>query len=300
MINDYHTAVLLQESIELLDIKPYGIYVDATFGAGGHSRSILNKLDAKGHIYSFDQDPDALTNGIQDENFTFIDANFRYLRRFLRLYGVTEVDGILADLGVSSHQFDVPDRGFSYRYDAPLDMRMNAKAELNAAEVLRTYSEEELVKIFGTYGEVRNSKVLAKTILKERAISKIHSTVDLNRILDKCLIGPKMKYYSQVYQALRMEVNDELGALRELMVEGSRILKKGGRMVIITFHSIEDKVVKNFFKTGNIEGVVESDEFGNISRPFRLINKKVIMASQDELNKNMRSRSAKLRCAEKI
>jgi 16S rRNA (cytosine1402-N4)-methyltransferase len=299
-MSEYHVSVLLDESIDNLKINPTGTYVDVTYGAGGHSKSILNKLDAEGHLFAFDQDQDALANVVQDDRFTLIEANFRYLRRFLRLEGVREVDGILADLGVSSHQLDMPERGFSYRFDAPLDMRMNAEAELTAAILLQTYSEDALVEILSSYGEVRNSKTLAKALINARKLTEIRTTFDLNRILDQHLMGPRMKYLSQVYQAIRMEVNDEIGALEEMLEEGFELLKPGGRFVVITFHSIEDRVVKNFFKTGNFEGEMEKDDFGNIYRPFTLVNKKVIMANDKEQKANARSRSAKLRVAEKI
>jgi len=299
-MSEYHVSVLLDESIDNLKINPSGTYVDVTYGAGGHSKSILNKLNAEGHLFAFDQDQDALANVVQDDRFTLIEANFRYLRRFLRLEGVREVDGILADLGVSSHQLDMPQRGFSYRFDAPLDMRMNTDVELTAAILLQTYSEEALVEILSSYGEVRNSKTLAKALINARKLTEIRTTFDLNRICDQHLMGPRMKYLSQVYQALRMEVNDEIGALEDMLAEGFELLKPGGRFVVITFHSIEDRVVKNFFKTGNFEGEMEKDDFGNIYRPFTLVNKKVIMADGKEQKANVRSRSAKLRVAEKI
>jgi 16S rRNA (cytosine1402-N4)-methyltransferase len=299
-MNEYHVSVLLKESIENLNILPKGKYVDLTFGAGGHSRSILDNLSAKGHLYAFDQDADAVANAIVDERFTLIEANFRYLRRFLRLEGVKEVDGILADLGVSSHQLDMPERGFSYRFDAPLDMRMNTQAEFTAAVLLQSYSEEKLVEVLSSYGEVRNAKTLAKALVHGGKVAEIRTTFDLNRVLDQHVLGPRLKYFSQVYQALRMEVNDEIGALKDMLTEGYEVLKPGGRFVVITFHSIEDRVVKNFFKTGNFYGEMEKDEFGNISRPFVLINKKVIMAENKEQRENARSRSAKLRIAEKV
>lgn len=299
-MSTYHVSVLLNESIEHLNIRPDENYVDLTFGAGGHSRSILNVLSAKGHLYGFDQDVDAAVNVIREPRFTLIEANFRYIRRFLRLEGVHEVSGILADLGVSSHQLDAAVRGFSYRFDAPLDMRMNKDAEFSAQDLLMTYDEEELVRVLSDYGEVRNAKTLAKALVTGRKLVALKTTFDLNRILDQQLMGPRMKYFSQVYQALRMEVNDEIGALKEMLLEGTRVLKPGGRFVVITFHSIEDRVVKNYFKTGNFEGEVEKDEFGNIFRPFRLVNKNVIVANREEQNTNPRSRSAKLRAAEKV
>lgn len=299
-MSEYHVSVLLDESIKSLSIRPDGKYVDVTFGAGGHSRSILNELSAKGHLYAFDQDEDAVENIIHDTRFTLIEANFRYLKRFLRLEGISEVDGILADLGVSSHQLDFPERGFSYRFDAPLDMRMNIKSDMSAADLLRTYSEESLVEILSNYGEVRNSKSLAKAIINARKFADIKTTFDFNRVLDQNVMGLRLKYFSQVYQALRMEVNDEIGALKDMLEDGLAVLKPGGRFSVITFHSIEDRVVKNFFKSGNFDGEVEKDEFGNIQKPFSLVNKKVIMADAKEQKVNVRSRSAKLRVAEKI
>ena len=299
-MSEYHVSVLLDESIKSLSIRPDGKYVDVTFGAGGHSKSILNELSAKGHLYAFDQDEDAVENIIHDTRFTLIEANFRYLKRFLRLEGISEVDGILADLGVSSHQLDFPERGFSYRFDAPLDMRMNIKSDMSAADLLRTYSEESLVEILSNYGEVRNSKSLAKAIINARKFADIKTTFDFNRVLDQNVMGLRLKYFSQVYQALRMEVNDEIGALRDMLEDGLAVLKPGGRFSVITFHSIEDRVVKNFFKSGNFDGEVEKDEFGNIQKPFSLVNKKVIMADAKEQKANVRSRSAKLRVAEKV
>lgn len=299
-MSEYHVSVLLDESIKSLSIWPDGKYVDVTFGAGGHSKSILNELSAKGHLYAFDQDEDAVENIIHDTRFTLIEANFRYLKRFLRLEGISEVDGILADLGVSSHQLNFPERGFSYRFDAPLDMRMNIKSDMSAADLLRTYSEESLVEILSNYGEVRNSKSLAKAIINARKFADIKTTFDFNRVLDQNVMGLRLKYFSQVYQALRMEVNDEIGALRDMLEDGLAVLKPGGRFSVITFHSIEDRVVKNFFKSGNFDGEVEKDEFGNIQKPFSLVNRKVIMADSKEQKVNARSRSAKLRVAEKI
>ncbi len=299
-MSDYHVSVLLDESIKSLSIRPDGKYVDVTFGAGGHSRSILNELSAKGHLYAFDQDEDAVDNSIEDPRFTLIEANFRYLRRFLRLENISEVDGILADLGVSSHQLDFPERGFSYRFDAPLDMRMNINSDMSAADLIRTYSEGDLVEILSSYGEVRNSKSLANAIVTARKFADIKTTFDFNRLLDQNVMGLRLKYFSQVYQALRMEVNDEIGALKDMLEDGMSVLKPGGRFAVITFHSIEDRVVKNFFKSGNFEGEIEKDEYGNINKPFLLVNKKVIMADVKEQKANARSRSAKLRVAEKV
>lgn len=299
-MSSYHVSVLLNESVENLCIQPDGNYVDVTYGAGGHSQSILNKLSAKGHLYAFDQDVDAVANVIDDQRFTLIESNFRHIRPFMNYHGVEKVDGILADLGVSSHQLDKPERGFSYRFDAPLDMRMNVESDVTAEDVLHTYSEDKLLDVLSAYGEVRNSKTLAKGIVASRAQMRLKTTFDFNRLLESFVVGPKMKYLSQVYQAIRMEVNDEMGALRDLLEEGTKVLSKGGRFVVITFHSIEDRVVKNYFKTGNFDGQYIQDEFGNIIRPFKLINKNVIMADKDEIKKNVRSRSAKLRIVEKL
>ncbi len=299
-MSQYHVSVLLNESINNLKIRPEGTYVDVTFGAGGHSRTILTELNAKGRLYAFDQDPDAVANVPDDMRFELIRSNFRYLRRFLRLEGVESVDGIIADLGVSSHQLDMPERGFSYRFDAPLDMRMNPLSDLTAADVLRTYDEVELIRVLSTYGEVRNAKTLALAIVQHRKLSAIRTTFDLNGLLDQHVMGPKMKYLSQVYQALRIEVNDEIGALKDMLQDGLSVLKKGGRFVVITFHSIEDRLVKNFFKTGNFEGIADKDHYGNIYRPFIMVEKKVITASYEEQKENVRSRSAKLRVVEKL
>ncbi len=296
----YHVSVLLKESVESLCIQPDGNYVDVTYGAGGHSQSILKKLSAKGHLFAFDQDVDAVANVITDARFTLIESNFRHIRPFMKYHEVEWVDGILADLGVSSHQLDRPERGFSYRFDASLDMRMNIESDFTAEDVLNTYSEDQLLDILSLYGEVRNSKTLAKGIITGRSQMRLKTTFDFNRILDSYVVGPKMKYFSQVYQAVRMEVNDEIGALKDLLVEGTKVLRKGGRFVVITFHSIEDRVVKNYFKTGSFDGQYIQDEFGKIDRPFKLINKNVIMADKDEIKKNVRSRSAKLRVVEKL
>ena len=299
-MSSYHTSVLLNESVDLLDVKPGGIYVDCTMGAGGHTQAILNKLTSKGHVYAFDQDLDAGANAIKSDNITLIQSNFRYIKQFLKLYGVTHVDGIIADLGVSSHQLDMPERGFSYRFDAQLDMRMNTRSHIKASDVIQSYSEEKLVHIFSTYGEVRNSKTLAKAIIQVRSKMAIHSTKLFNEVIDALIIGPRHKYLAQVYQALRIEVNQELESLEQLLRDGYDVLKPGGRMAIITFHSLEDRMVKNAFKFGNIEGAMQQDLYGNIFRPWKMINKNVIIPTQDEQKSNPRSSSAKLRVAEKI
>jgi 16S rRNA (cytosine1402-N4)-methyltransferase len=298
-MSTYHTSVLLKESIDALDVHPDGVYVDATFGAGGHSRAVLERLNAKGHLYAFDQDEDAARNDIADSRFTLIGSNFRYMKRYLRLEGVHEVDGILADLGVSSYQLDTPERGFSYRFDAPLDMRMNQHMVKTAADILREEDEAYLTDMFGRYGEVRNARTLAGAIVKARKVAEIKSTGMLNALLDRCVIGPRQKYFSQVYQALRMEVNDEISALEEMLEEGTSVLKKGGRFVVITFHSIEDRIVKNFFRDGTFSGAPEKDDFGNIRRVFEK-SKQVIVAGDAEQRQNSRSRSAKLRVAVKL
>lgn len=299
-MSSYHVSVLLNESIENLVTRPDGNYVDATFGAGGHSRSILSKLNAKGRLYAFDQDVDVLANVPEDERLTLVESNFRYIKPWLRYHGVNGVDGIMADLGVSSHQLDMPERGFSYRFDAPLDMRMNIESDLTAEQVVQTYSEEALLEMLSQYGEVRNSRTLAKGIVQARSQMRLKTTFDFNHLLDSYVVGPRMKYLSQVYQAVRMEVNDEIGALKDLLSEGADILKPGGRFVVITFHSIEDRIVKNFFKTGQFDGRFIQDDFGVIHRPFRLVHKSVITAGKEEIKSNVRSRSAKLRVAEKI
>lgn len=296
-MQEYHVPVLLTESISSLNVLPDGVYVDATFGAGGHSRPILNMLSAKGHLYAFDQDDDAFDNAFDQTNFTLIQANYRYLRRFMKLYQIEQVDGILADLGISSHQIDVPERGFSFRYQAPLDMRMNTASSLTARELLATYPEDDLTGIFSDYGEVRNAITLAKKIVEVRKSKKIDTTNDLNAILQQCAMGPAQKYFAQVYQALRIEVNDEMNSLIDFLQRGRDLLKPGGRFAVITYHSLEDRLVKNLFKTGNVAGEVIRDHFGNIERPFELYNKNVVVPSAEEQRINPRSRSAKLRVA---
>lgn len=298
-MSDYHVPVMLDECLAGLNITAEGIYVDVTFGAGGHSQSILNKLDDKGHLYGFDQDEDAVANQIVDPKFTFIKANFRHIKKFLRVEGVRQVDGILADLGVSSWQLDFPERGFSYRFDADLDMRMNVAEELTAAVILKEYSIEDLQLLFSQFGEVRNSRTLAKEIVAERDKSQIKTTFQLNEILERLRFGHKAKYFAQVYQALRMEVNQEVQVLQEMLQGGLDVLKPGGRFVVMSYHSIEDRYVKNFFKTGNVDGELLQDDFGKIDRPFKLINKKLILAGEQELKRNSRAKSAKLRIAEK-
>ena len=299
--NSYHISVLLQECVDALHIKPNGNYVDLTFGGGGHSRAILEAMDG-GMLYSFDQDEDALANRMDDPSFTFVGHNFRFLKRFLRYYHAIPVDGIMADLGISSYQIDAGSKGFSTRFDGPMDMRMNQEAELKASDILHTYCEEDLVHIFSSYGEVRNAKTLAAAIVQARNSGvRFESTQAFVSFLDAFVMGGNPnKYYAQVFQALRIEVNDELNALKEMLEQSYEVLRKGGRLAVITFHSLEDRLVKNFFKTGNFEGERKSDEFGRVKKYFKLINKKPIEASDEELKMNPRSRSAKLRIAEKV
>lgn len=297
---DYHIPVLLHQSIESLCIRSDGIYVDCTFGAGGHSRSILNKLGAKGRLIAFDMDDDAVLNVPDDNRFLLIKSNYRYIRKFLRIHGIQEVDGILADLGVSSHQIDEGSRGFSFRFDADLDMRMNQAYEFTAVNVLNEYDETELVRMFSQYGEVRNAKTLVREIIIQRKVRKILTTHQLNQILDKVIIGLQSKYYAQVYQAIRIEVNQEIESLSEMLLDGMRALKTGGIFSVISYHSLEDRLVKNLFKTGNLEGIVDKDDFGKINKPLEMVNKKPIEADIREQKLNPRSRSAKLRVARKV
>lgn len=295
----YHDPVLLTESVAALQIKPDGVYVDATFGGGGHSRKILEQLGPKGILIAFDQDKDALANLSDDKRLVFVQNNFRHLRRYLRLNGILEVDGILADLGVSSHQIDEGARGFSYRFDAELDMRMNQDEPLNAATVLNTYDAEALQKVFGEWGEVRNARTLAQAIVQARRVKNLETIGDLLRIAEPLYMGQKMRYLSQVFQAIRIEVNDEMGALREFLEASLLALKPGGRLVVITYHSLEDRPVKNFLKSGDFEGNPAKDFYGNITRPFEIITKKAVEPGEAEIRRNPRARSAKLRVGEK-
>lgn len=309
----YHIPAMLQETIEGLNIKPEGVYVDVTFGGGGHSRAILSALDnsqftmdneqrackssvQKGHLYSFDQDQDALANAIDDPKWTFVLSNFRYLRNWMDYYGVEHIDGLLADLGVSFHHFDCPERGFSFRFSAPLDMRMNQTAKRTAADIVNTYSEEELANIFRLYGELKNGRAVAQAICRARAQKPIERTEDL--VAASRIPEAMSKELARLFQALRIEVNDELGALREMLVAARDLLKPGGRIAILTYHSLEDRLVKNFLRSGNLEGTIEKDFYGNNLSPFVLIEKGR-EASAEEVARNPRSRSAKLRIAEK-
>ena len=296
----YHVPVLLQESLEGMNITPEGTYVDVTFGGGGHSREILRRLGAEGHLYGFDQDADAEQNIPADSRFTFVRSNFRYLYNFMRYHQMAgEVDGLLADLGVSSHHFDDQERGFSFRFDGDLDMRMNTRAGKTAADIVNTYTEEALADVFYLYGELKISRKLAAVIAKSRAVKKITTIGELLEVV-KPFIGKdkEKKFLAQVFQALRIEVNAELRALKEMLQGTLKVLKPEGRLVVITYHSLEDRLVKNFLKTGNFEGKAEKDFFGNVNSPFRLVNTKVIVPTDAEIERNPRSRSAKLRIAE--
>jgi len=311
----YHIPAMLKETMEGLHIKPEGVYVDVTFGGGGHSRAILEAIsrqqsaNSQGHLYSFDQDADAMKNAIEDERWTFVHSNFRYLRNWMDFYGVKEIDGLLADLGVSFHHFDCPERGFSFRFSAPLDMRMNQTAKRTAADIVNGYSEEELAKIFYLYGELKNGRAIAKAVCRARAQKAIERTEDLVAAVmgnppimadTKELNIPTnaKKDLARLFQALRIEVNDEMGALREMLVAARDLLKPGGRIAVLTYHSLEDRLVKNFLRSGNLEGTIEKDFYGNALTPFDVIEKGR-EASADEVERNPRSRSAKLRVAEK-
>lgn len=296
----YHIPVLLNESIEGMNLHADGIYADMTFGGGGHSKEILRRMGEDCHLYSFDQDEDAEKNIVDDKRFTFVRSNFRYLRNFMRYYDVEQLDGILADLGVSSHHFDDSERGFSFRFDGKLDMRMNKRAGMTAADIVNTYDEEKLADVFYIYGELKNSRKLAATIAKARQQKQITTIGEFLDII-KPLFGRERekKELAKVFQALRIEVNHEMEALKEMLYEATDLLKPGGRLVVITYHSLEDRMVKNLIKAGNIEGKVEEDFYGNVQSPFRAVNNKVIVPTDEEVNKNPRSRSAKLRIAEK-
>ena len=315
----YHVPVLLKESVDGLNIKPGGIYVDVTFGGGGHSREILSRIGTKGHLFSFDQDADAENNifesedndinntdtqkarrFVDDSRFTFVRSNFRYLKNWMQYYGIEHIDGLLADLGVSSHHFDDESRGFSFRFDAPLDMRMNKRAGKTAAEIINEYEEEQLADLFYLYGELKNSRRIAATLVAARKQAFIASTSDFIRAVEPLFSREREKKdMAKLFQALRIEVNHEMTALKEMLTSATALLTHGGRLSIITYHSLEDRIVKNVMKTGNIEGKVNQDFFGRIESPYKLINNKVITPSEDELSINSRSRSAKLRIAER-
>ncbi len=301
--NTYHTSVMLHECIDGLHIDPAGTYVDVTFGGGGHSKAILANLGPEGRLFSFDQDPDAWEQAekIDDDRLTLITANFRYLEKYLRLHRVKEVDGILADFGVSSFQLDAPERGFSIRFDGPLDMRMGPSASMTAAELLNSYSASELQRILGMYGEVKNAKTLAQAIIQARTRKPLETTQEFKEILNK--LAPKhreFKYFAQVFQAIRIEVNQELAVIEEFLAQAPAVLKPSGRLVIMSFHSLEDRLVKNFIKAGNVQGKEDKDLFGVVHRPLESVIRKPIVASEEELKVNPRSRSAKLRIASKL
>ena len=297
----YHVPVLLEQSILGLNIQSAGTYVDVTFGGGGHSKEILKHLDKRGRLLSFNQDADAEKNIINDKRFTFVRSNFRYLQNFLRYYGVEQIDGLLADLGVSSHHFDESERGFSFRADGPLDMRMNKRAGLSATDVVNDYTEEKLANVFYLYGELKNSRKLANTICKAREVQKLDT---INAFLE--VIKPlfnkerEKKELAKVFQSLRIEVNQEMEALKEMLQAATQVLKPHGRLVVITYHSLEDRMVKNLMKTGNVEGKADKDFYGRVNTPYALVNNKVIVPSEEEIERNPRSRSAKLRIAEKL
>jgi 16S rRNA (cytosine1402-N4)-methyltransferase len=297
---EYHNPVLLQASVDGLNIKPDGVYVDVTFGGGGHSKEILKRLGPNGKLFAFDQDEDALANALPDERFVLINENFRFIKRFLRFYGVKSVDGILADLGVSSHQFDVAERGFSTRFDAELDMRMSQKNDLNAYRVVNEYDEANLRRVFLDYGELKNAPAIARTILEAREIEPIKNTEQLKIILGRFLPAHKShKILAQMYQAIRIEVNQEMDVLKEFLEQSLEVLNPGGRLSVISYHSLEDRLVKRFLKNGMFEGEPERDFFGNFSVPFKTIGK-LIVPDHAEIKENNRARSAKLRIAEKI
>ena len=315
----YHIPAMLRETIQGLNIQPDGLYVDVTFGGGGHSRAILDQLSEQGKLYSFDQDLDTLQNVMHQDNWQFVHSNFRYLRNFMDYYGVEQIDGLLGDLGVSFHHFDCPERGFSFRFSAPLDMRMNQSGGRTAADILNSYSEEDLARVLYIYGEMNNSRQVAKKIVKSRGQKAIERTEELvsivmgrpvgvldatSQLLDNGYreldipAGAK-KELAKLFQALRIEVNDEMGALREMLLAAKDLLKPGGRIVILTYHSLEDRMVKNFLRSGNLEGKIEKDFYGNILSPFKVIEKG-LTASVEEVERNPRARSAKLRVAEKL
>lgn len=296
----YHLPALLDESIAGLNLRPDGVYVDVTFGGGGHSRAILSHLTT-GRLIAFDQDLDAAVNIINDERVTFLNQNFRYLKNNLRYLGYKEIDGLIADLGVSFHQFDEQERGFSFRSDAQLDMRMNRKSGIRASDLLRTYDEEQMAGVFYRYGELDNSRKIARAVVKARQTKPVLTVKDLSDAVESLVpFNQENKFYAKLFQSLRIEVNREMDALTEMLTQALQILKPGGRMVVITYHSLEDRLVKNFIRTGNFDGTAEKDFYGNLIVPFRAINRKVIVPSEEEVSKNNRARSAHMRIAEKI
>lgn len=296
----YHRPALLSESVEALAINKDGIFVDVTFGGGGHSKLILDSLGENGKLYAFDQDPDAKRNAIDDKRFTLIQQNFSYLKNYLKMYRAIPIDGLLADLGVSFHQFDQPERGFSFRFNGPLDMRMDKSRDLTAAKIINEYSEEDLTALFKNYGELNHAKKIAAVLVEKRTEAPI---VEINQLLNclKTFVPERHahKFYAQVFQALRIEVNAELKVIEDLLEQSLEVIKKGGRFAVITYHSLEDRLVKNFFKTGNVQGKLEKDFYGNVLRPFEPVNRKPIIPSEKEIGDNNRARSAKLRVAER-
>lgn len=296
----YHRPVLLKESVDALVHNPDGVYVDVTFGGGGHSREILSRLSEKGRLYSFDQDLDALNNTIDDSRFTLINQNFRFLENSLLMYGITKVDGILGDLGVSSHQFDEAERGFSIRSDAPLDMRMNALQTVNAQMVVNDYDEERLADIFYYYGELREARKLAREVVHYRKNKKIETTEELKKVFSYIPAHKSNKFFAQIFQAIRIEVNQELDALKEMLEQSLRVLNKDGALVVISYHSLEDRLVKKFLKNGMFEGEPERDIYGNFHKPFKLMQSKAIIPTDEEITENARARSAKMRVGNKI
>lgn len=296
----YHLPVLAQESIESLNLQSDSVVVDATFGGGGHSRLILDALGENGKLFGFDQDADAVANSISDSRFQFIDSNFEYLERFLRLHGIKKVDAILADLGVSSHQLDEAERGFSYRFDADLDMRMNQSETKTAATILNDYSASDLQSVLSRYGEVRNAKTLAEALVSARQQRSFQRISDLMQTIEPHIKGLRPRYLSQVFQALRMEVNDEMGVLGRFLESTLKVLAPNGRLVVIAYHSLEDRMVKQFLKTGNAEGTIQRDFYGDIYRPFKIISKKAVVPHEAEIKENSRARSAKMRVAERL
>lgn len=297
---EYHNPVLLDESVGGLAIKNNGVYVDVTFGGGGHSRKILRHLGPEGKLFAFDQDKDALSNSIDDQRFTLINENFMFMKRFLRFHGITEVDGVLADFGVSSYQFDAPNRGFSIRFDAPLDMRMNQDDKVSAKTIINTYSEEELRRLFWEYGELRIAPALARTIVEVRTERAIETTFELKNLLNKYLTkGKQNKILAQIYQAIRIEVNNELEVLKTFLMDSKEVLKQDGRLSVISYHSLEDRLVKRFIRNGMFEGEPDRDMFGNFSVPFKKVGK-LIVPNAEEIKENNRARSAKLRIAQKL
>ena len=297
----YHIPALLEECLEGLNISPNGTYVDVTFGGGGHSRGIIENLGEEGRLFSFDQDSDAEKNIIDDKRFTFVKSNFRFLKNFMQYHNIDEVDGIIADLGVSFHHFDEADRGFSFRFDGKLDMRMNRRGGKSASEIINRYPEDKIADILYYYGEMRNARRIASAIVKRRENKSIETTSDFLSVI-KDLVNPKQekKELAQIFQALRIEVNDEMASLKTMLMQSAKILKPGGRMVVLTYHSLEDRIVKDFFKFGNFEGKAEKDFFGRVIAPLKQVNNKVIIPSEEEIERNPRSRSAKLRIAEKL